>query len=70
MRLLRIAWLSLLFAGGVAIYVDLAHRPLIGMTDVPLLATLGAALITIAVTSMLNWAFKTAWDERIKFNGN
>lgn len=64
MTQLRAAWGLLMFAGGLAIYVDLAHQPLAGLTIVPLAATFGAALITIAVTSILNWMFKAAWDER------
>ena len=64
MTRLRLAWSLLIFAGGLAIYLDLAHRPLAGLTTVPLVATLGAALLTIAITSILSWIFKTAWDER------
>ena len=64
MTQLRAAWGLLMFAGGLAIYIDLAHQPLAGLTTVPLAATFGAALITIAVTSILNWMCKTAWDER------
>ena len=64
MTQLRLAWGFLMFAGGIAIYIDLAHQPLACLTTVPVVATFGAALITIAVTSILNWMFKTAWDER------
>lgn len=64
MTQLRAAWGLLVFAGGLAIYIDLAHQPLVGLTPIPLAATFGAALITIAVTSILNWMFQTALDER------
>ena len=59
MTQLRLAWSLLIFAGGLAIYLDLAHRPLAGLTTVPLVATLGAALITIAITSIVGVGERT-----------
>ncbi len=64
MRNLQIAWLSLLLIGIGLIYVDVLYRALLEIQGVAVLAALGGALILMALTSMLNWLFKEAWEER------
>ena len=64
MRNLQIAWLSLMVIGVGLVYVDVLYRVLLEIRGIPALAALGAALILLALTSMLNWLFKEAWEER------
>ena len=64
MRNLQIAWLSLLAVGMGLVYVDVLFRVLLDIQGIPALTALGAALILLALTSMLNWVFKEAWEER------
>ena len=68
MRNLQIAWLFLLVIGVGLVYVDILYRVLLEVQGIPVLATLWAALILLALTSMFNWLFKEAWEERSKHN--
>lgn len=68
MRNLQIAWLSLLLVGMALVYIDVLFRVLLEIQGVPALAALGGAMILLALTSMLNWLFKEAWEERIRAN--
>ena len=63
MRNLQIAWLSLLVAGVGLVYVDIIYRVLLEIQGIPALAALGVALILLALTSMVTWVFKEAWEE-------
>ncbi|MCE2500426.1 MAG: hypothetical protein J4G13_06145 [Dehalococcoidia bacterium] len=63
MRNLQIAWLSLMVIGVGLVYVDVLYRVLLEIQGIPALAALGAALILLALTAMLNWLFKEAWAE-------
>ena len=63
MRNLQFAWLSLLVIGVGLVYVDVLYRVLLEIQGIPALAALGAALILLALSSMLNWVFKEAWEE-------
>ncbi|MDE2786098.1 MAG: hypothetical protein OXL37_05480 [Chloroflexota bacterium] len=63
MRYLQIAWLSLLSIGVGLVYVDVLYRVLLEIQGIPALIALGVALILLALTSMLNWLFKEAWEE-------
>lgn len=64
MRNLQIAWLSLLAIGVGSVYVDVLYSVLLEIQGIPALTALGIALILLALTSMLNWLFKEAWEER------
>ena len=63
MKSLRIAWGAMYFAGMVMIIVDLAFRSTYDVGGIPIASSLGAALVLVSVTSMLNWMFKEAWEE-------
>ena len=64
MRNLRFAWFALLLTGVASVYIDLLFRVLLEIQGVPALTALGIALVLLALTSMLNWTFKVAWEER------
>ena len=68
MRNLQIAWLSLLAIGMGSVYVDVLYSVLLEIQGIPALTALGIALILLALTSMLNWLFKEAWEERSNLN--
>ena len=67
MRNLQIAWLSLLAVGVGLVYVDVLFRVLLDIQGIPALTAMGAALILLALTSMLNWVFKESWEEHSRF---
>ena len=69
MRNLRFAWLSLLFAGAWLWFADLTLQVVLEIRGIPALSALGAALVLLALASMLNWLFKVAWDDRSRQNG-
>ena len=64
MRNLRFAWFALLLTGVASVYIDILFRVLLEIQGVPALTALGIALVLLALTSMLNWTFKVAWEER------
>ena len=64
MKNLLIAWLFLLFGGLWLIFVDMVYQTLLEINGVPVFSTIGAALFLLALTSMLSWVFKEAWEER------
>ena len=64
MRNLRFAWLALLFAGAWLWFADLTLQVVLEIRGIPALSALGAALALLALTSMLNWLLKVAWEER------
>ena len=70
MKSLRIAWGAMYFAGMVMIIVDLAFRSTYDVGGIPIASSLGAALVLVSVTSMLNWMFKEAWEERGRANSD
>ncbi len=64
MRNLRIAWSSLLLVGWLLLFTDLLYETVRDIQGVPVLSTIGAALFLLALTSMLSWLAKVAWEER------
>lgn len=70
MKNLLIAWLFLLFGGLWLLFVDMLYQALLTINGVPVLSTVGVALFLLALTSMLNWLFKEAWEERIRHNSS
>jgi hypothetical protein len=60
MRNLRFAWLALLFAGAWLWFADLMLQVVLEIKGVPALSVVGAALILLVLTSILNWLFKVA----------
>ena len=68
MRNLQVAWLSLLLVGVALVYIDVLFRVLLEIQGVPALVALGIALVLLALTSMLNWTFKVAWEEHSRAN--
>ena len=44
--------------------LDMLAHVLISIRGVPAVGVLGGALILLALSSTLNWIFKTAWAER------
>ncbi len=64
MKNLLIVWLLLLFGGLWLMFIDMIYRTVLEINGVPALSTLGAALFLLALSSMLNWLFKEAWEER------
>lgn len=69
MSSLKIAWAGLFGIGVILVAIDAVSKTLIAIKGVPALGIIGAALILLATTSILNWLFKIAWDERSKSNG-
>ncbi len=68
MAILRIAWAALYFTGMVMVMADLAFRSVYSVNGIPVVSTLGAALVLLSLTSVLNWLFKEAWEERNRCN--
>ncbi len=64
MRTLRISWTILVLSGLLLIVVGYVVENVLRIGDVPGLIAVGTALILLAVSSMLNWAFKQAWESR------
>jgi len=64
MRRLQAAWLGLLISGAVLVLMDLLSQVLIRINGVPAVGVLGGALILLALTSMMNWLSKEAWEQR------
>lgn len=69
MRRLQAAWLGLLISGAVLILMDLLSQVLIRINGVPAVGVLGGALILLALTSMMNWLSKEAWEQRNRPSG-
>lgn len=68
MKSLRIAWATLYFAGMMMIVFDLGLRSIYDVNSVPVISALGAAFVLLSITSMLNWTFKEAWEDRNRAN--
>ena len=65
---LKGVWAALFFSGITLIFYDAFVQPLIEIKGVPALGVIGAALILLAVTSILSWIFKEAWEEHRRAN--
>ena len=63
MNNLYAAWLVLLVIGIGLLGLDTVVLPLIEINGIPAVSVLGAALILLVFTSLLNWIFQTAWAE-------
>ena len=66
MRTLKVVWGILLLAGLQFITLGYVFENVLTIGKVPGFVALGAALILLAVTSMLNWVFKEAWETRLQ----
>ena len=64
MKRLRAAWGTLLVLGVLLIAIDALANTLVSINGLPALGLIGGALIPVVCTSILNWCFKRAWDER------
>ena len=69
MRRHQAAWLGLLISGSVLVLMDLLSQVLIRINGVPAVGVLGGALILLALTSMMNWLSKEAWEQRNRPSG-
>ena len=64
MNNLYLAWgLTHLF-GIVFLTMDVVFLPLFEIKGIPTFSVIGAALILMGFSSILNWIFKIAWAER------
>ena len=61
-------WAALFFFGAALVFYDAFIQPLVEIRGVPALGVVGAALILLTVTSILNWTFKEAWEEHRRAN--
>ena len=68
MRNLRIVWGILVMSGLMLIALGYVFETALHIGEVPGLAAVGAALLLLAITSMLNWVFKAAWEQRKLFD--
>ena len=66
MNNLYAAWGIVFLIGMGLLAIDVVFLPLFGVRGVPAFSLVGAALLLLVSTSILNWIFKTAWNERIK----
>ena len=66
MRTLKIVWGILVLAGLMLITLGYVFESVFRIGEVPGLAVIGTALILLAITSMLNWVFKQAWEQRVQ----
>lgn len=64
MSRLRAAWIWLFGVGTFLLAIDIAAEVLIRVNGVPALGVIGGALILLVFSSILNWIFKEAWNER------
>ena len=65
MKNLEIAWRTLFAPASFQIAVAVLANILVTVNGLPALGVIGAALLLLVSTSILNWIFKTAWNERI-----
>ena len=70
MRNLLTIWLVFFSAGAALVALDMASHVLISIKGVPAVGVLGGALILLVFSSMLNWLFKEAWEERTRSNAS
>ena len=66
MNKLYAAWGITFLVGMGLLAIDVVFLPLFEVRGVPAFSLVGAALLLLVSTSILNWIFKTAWNERIK----
>ena len=66
MNNLYAAWGIVFLIGMGLLAIDVVFLPLFEVRGVPAFSLVGAALLLLVSTSILNWIFKTAWNERIK----
>ena len=64
MRKLRAAWGALFVLGSFLIALDVLANTLVSVSGLPAFGVIGGALVLLVCTSILNWIFKTAWNER------
>ncbi len=64
MNNLYIAWGMTYLLGIVFLAMDVVFLPLFEFRGVPALSVIGGALILLGSSSILNWIFKIAWEER------
>lgn len=63
MKILKRVWVGLFCLGWLLILFDyISEVTTIG--GVPALTAIGAALVIMVITSLLNWLVKVAWAER------
>ena len=61
---LEIAWGALFSLGFFLVAIDVIANTLVSVGGVPALGVIGGALILLVFSSILNWLFKEAWNER------
>ena len=65
MNNLYAAWGIVFLIGMGLLAIDVVFLPLFEVRGVPAFSLVGGALLLLVFTSILNWIFKTAWNERI-----
>ena len=65
MNNLFVAWGTAYLVGGALMAMDVVFLPFFELRGVPALSVIGGALILLGSSSILNWIFKVAWEERI-----
>ena len=64
MHALYAIWIVLFFFGVVLVSLDYAAETVFEIGGVPALGVIGAVLILLVISSILNWIFKQAWAAR------
>ena len=64
MNNLFVAWSATYLLGIVFLAMDVVFLPLFEFRGIPALSVIGGALILLGSSSILNWIFKIAWEER------
>ena len=64
MNNLFVAWGTTYLVGIVFLAMDVVFLPFFELRGVPALSVIGGALILLGSSSILNWVFKIAWEER------
>lgn len=67
---LLFAWAILIFTGAWLWLFDIVFQVVLEIRGIPALSALGAALMLLAVSSILNWLFKAAWEERSRHDSH
>ena len=70
MNTLYATWIVLFFFGVVMVSLDYAAETVFEIGGIPAFGVIGAALILLVISSILNWIFKQAWAARNEiYNG-
>ena len=59
-------WLGHLISGSVLVFMDLLSQALNRINGIPAVGVLGGALMLLALTFMMGWLSKEAWEQHNK----